>query len=290
MLGPNPKRNSRGPSLKNLVTVEDTEKTNYECLPTVRYRLVMDKERGHFLTSRIILRAQNRGPNPFRLVIAPSQPFPVSHCRCHYPRRSAGEAAEPMPSTVIPSFIPNATGTGWVNLRLSIGARGARQGFHRRRRGCVSRRARVAAFPDIFVVHATNVLHVRQGGRPVLEESSHPKPSTYTIPYHFSPKSVPAPNGSCIAWLNSGLSRTKAPSFPIFNVSPLAAIPSRSLSEGIIATGKAVVVVDWTCRSSGSNNPSVQSKVAPDSDQRRIDGILFSNLQLTVKIGNKCLE
>ncbi|KAF8530278.1 hypothetical protein BU17DRAFT_60036 [Hysterangium stoloniferum] len=51
-----------------------------------------------------------------------------------------------------------------------------------------------------------------------------------------------------IAWLNSSLSRTKAPSLPIFNVSPLAAIPSQSLSEGIIATGKAtgkaIVVVD----------------------------------------------
>ncbi|KAF8503911.1 hypothetical protein BU17DRAFT_71720 [Hysterangium stoloniferum] len=59
-------------------------------------------------------------------------------------------------------------------------------GFRGRRRGCVSRRARIAAFPDIFVVHATNFLHVSggyspfnvchgQGGKPFLEESSHPK-------------------------------------------------------------------------------------------------------------------
>ncbi|KAF8523545.1 hypothetical protein BU17DRAFT_85904 [Hysterangium stoloniferum] len=59
---------------------------------------------------------------------------------------------------------------------------------------------------------------------------------------------------ACIAWLNSGLSRTKAPSLPIFNAVLFAAIPYRSL--GLIGH------VEVPC----SNNPSVQSKVAPASD------------------------
>ncbi|KAF8530360.1 hypothetical protein BU17DRAFT_79089 [Hysterangium stoloniferum] len=53
-----------------------------------------------------------------------------------------------------------------------------------------------------------------------------PPPSQYSMP----PRSQPFPTGHC--------------------------------QKALFATGKAVVVVDWTC----SNNPWVQSKVAPASD------------------------
>ncbi|KAF8530328.1 hypothetical protein BU17DRAFT_79021 [Hysterangium stoloniferum] len=76
---------------------------------------------------------------------------------------------------------------------------------------------------------------------------------------------------SCIPSLNSALSRTKAPSLPIFNAAPapFAAIPYRSLSEALFSTGEAVVTPSFARGSfviTGIDDPSVQSKVAATSD------------------------
>ncbi|KAF8504087.1 hypothetical protein BU17DRAFT_71653 [Hysterangium stoloniferum] len=160
-------------------------------------------------------------------------------------------------------------------------------------------RARIAAFPDIFVVHATNFLHVRQGGKPFLEGSSHPKPvfsqgvtgirnlgnsgdmastlqsiSTlpafaYIIPYPFSPRPVPAPNSSSRLAL-PGLT----PASPVQKPPPSQSsvpphsqpFPTGRCQKALFATGKAVVVLIGHVEVVGSNNPSVQSKVAPASD------------------------
>ncbi|KAF8530280.1 hypothetical protein BU17DRAFT_60037 [Hysterangium stoloniferum] len=318
ILEPNPKRNSRGPPLKNLATVEDTEKDNYEFLPT---------ERGHFLTSRIIL----------RLVIPPTQPFPVSHRRCPYPRRSAGEAAEPIPSTVIPSsFIPDATAriprthpnppyhvqiphrkstrgdiddekarsarvlriyilkvlrqqvknssrsrsllsSSALRWRKSHGVCSARRGIVCPGKAACPRCevgvppqtcARVAAFPDIFVVHATNFLHVSggyslfnvchgQGGRPFFEESSHPQPGQYL---HPTPPRA----------LHPGLTLASPVQSPL--PPNLQCRPVRSHSLPVVVRmhyllpGTRLLWLIGHVEVSGSNNPLMQSIVAPASD------------------------
>ncbi|KAF8530331.1 hypothetical protein BU17DRAFT_79032 [Hysterangium stoloniferum] len=65
---------------------------------------------------------------------------------------------------------------------------------------------------------------------PPSSQYAHFQPSAYTISYPFSPRPVPAPNSS---------SRLALPG--LTPASPKA----------LFATGKAVVVVDWTCGSSG---------------------------------------
>ncbi|KAF8530347.1 hypothetical protein BU17DRAFT_60095 [Hysterangium stoloniferum] len=266
MLGSNPKRNSSGPLLKNLATVEDTEKDNYEY-------------------------AQDRGLNPLKLVIAPSQPYPVSHRRCPYPRRSSGEAAEPMPSTMITSSILDATAriprhikptipralerccmrggicvcayeTGWVNLRLSIHVRGARQGFHRRpvailpstrvmdKEGGHSLNIRVilrylphtcpmgSNLSSLKDGHFSGIWEIVATWHTPSNQHPHCQPSTYTIPYPFSPRPVPVPNSS------------SGPVLPGFTpASP--PFPTAHCQKALFATGKTVVAVDWTCGSSG---------------------------------------
>ncbi|KAF8530351.1 hypothetical protein BU17DRAFT_79069 [Hysterangium stoloniferum] len=213
---------------------------------------------------------------------------------------------------------------------VEYSCRGARQGFHRRRRGCVSRRARVSAFRHIFVVHATNVLHVRwvptkHGQRwlfslqrvswtrreAIPRRVESPSGTSYS-PNGFEPvfsqglrglgdlgnngdmtstlqaiSTLPAFHiyyhlsfltqactctqhllASCIPSLNSALSRTKAPSLPIFNAAPasFAAIPYRSLSEALFATGRRLLGFIGHVEVPGIDDPSVQSKVAATSD------------------------
>ncbi|KAF8504096.1 hypothetical protein BU17DRAFT_71660 [Hysterangium stoloniferum] len=143
-------------------------------------------------------------------------------------------------------------------------------------RGCVSRRARVAAFPDIFVVHATNFLHLRP---------------------------VPPPNSSSRLALPD-----LTPASPVQKPPPSqSSMPPRSQpfptgrsQKALFATGKAVVVVDWTCGSSGrklrqqviiaimENVGSPLQHAGFGSEKDRWD--IVSNLQLTVKIGDKCLK
>ncbi|KAF8530355.1 hypothetical protein BU17DRAFT_60100 [Hysterangium stoloniferum] len=298
----------------------------------------MDKGRGHFLTSRIILSAQNRGPDPFRMGIPPSQPFPVSHRRYPYPRRSAGEAAEPMPSTVIPSFIPDAT----VRIPRTLPnppcsnphrksprkilddetARRARvlriyilkvlrqHAKHKSRSReptvifCfeVEEESRYSGFREVLyawgklrevgaykmwsavvILSSTRVMDKEEA----LEESSHPQdsgisetvatwhppssqyahfqPSAYTIPYPFSPRPVPAPNSSCIAWLNSGPVQSPLP--PNLQCRP---VRSHSLPAVVrrhyLLPGRQLLWLIGHVEVPDSNNPSVQSKVAPASD------------------------
>ncbi|KAF8530327.1 hypothetical protein BU17DRAFT_60079 [Hysterangium stoloniferum] len=223
MLEPNPKR--------DIVTVEENEKDNYEFMPTVKYWGCLGHGRRSFLEE-----SESSHPERTESVQAGYRTL-VAFSRLTGPvYLPVGEAVQPIPSTVIPQTIKptmfksligrvhekfsmtkqqdsqefcayiflkscvntlntrlgagaychrllgggarvtvylvqgglryrveehdDLRGTGWVSLRLSTRVRGVRQGFYRRRRGCVSRRACVATFPDIFVVHATNFLHM----------------------------------------------------------------------------------------------------------------------------------
>ncbi|KAF8523550.1 hypothetical protein BU17DRAFT_63830 [Hysterangium stoloniferum] len=89
----------------------------------------------------------------------------------------------------------------------------------------------------VVILSSTRVMDKEEA----LEESSHPQACTCT-------QQLLAP---CIAWLNSGFSRTKAPSLPIFSAAPSQPFPTGRCQKASFATGKAVVVVDWTCGSSG---------------------------------------
>ncbi|KAF8503910.1 hypothetical protein BU17DRAFT_71718 [Hysterangium stoloniferum] len=81
---------------------------------------------------------------------------------------------------------------------------------------------------------------------------------------------VPAPNNSARPVLRglTPASPVQNPLPPNLQCRPVRSLPTGRCQKALFATGKAVVAVDWTCRSSGSNNPSVQSKVAPASDSR----------------------
>ncbi|KAF8530309.1 hypothetical protein BU17DRAFT_78992 [Hysterangium stoloniferum] len=75
---------------------------------------------------------------------------------------------------------------------------------------------------------------------------------------------------SCIAWLNSGLSRTKAP-LSQSSILPLSQpFPTGRCQKALFATGKAVVVTPSFARLSfditGLDEPSVRSKVAAAID------------------------
>ncbi|KAF8530379.1 hypothetical protein BU17DRAFT_79116 [Hysterangium stoloniferum] len=95
------------------------------------------------------------------------------------------------------------------------------------------------------------------------------QPSTYTIPYSFSPRPVPAPNSSSrLAF--PGLT----PGSPVQNPLPpnLPCRPVRSHSLPVIVRrhyllpGRRLLWLIGHVEVPGSNNPSVQSKVAPASD------------------------
>ncbi|KAF8503913.1 hypothetical protein BU17DRAFT_71723 [Hysterangium stoloniferum] len=83
------------------------------------------------------------------------------------------------------------------------------------------------------------------------------QPSAYTIPYPFSPTPVLAPNSSS-RLASPGLTPASQSSIPPRS----QPFPTGHCQKAFFGTEEAVVVVDWT----GSNNPSVQSKVAPASD------------------------
>ncbi|KAF8503915.1 hypothetical protein BU17DRAFT_71725 [Hysterangium stoloniferum] len=177
------------------------------------------------------------------------------------------------------------------NLRLSIRTRGEVGAYK--------------MWSAVVILSSTSVMDKEEA----LEESSHPQdsgiwetvatwhppssqyahfqPSAYTIPYPFSPRPVPAPNSSSRLAL-PGLT----PASPVQKPPPSqSSMPPRSQpfptgrsQKALIATGKAVVVVDWICGSSGSviddirhrrspafditgiDEPSVRSKVAAASD------------------------
>ncbi|KAF8512534.1 hypothetical protein BU17DRAFT_96184 [Hysterangium stoloniferum] len=117
--------------------------------------------------------------------------------------------------------------------------------------------------------------------RVILSPYAHSQPSAYTIPYPFSPRPVPAPNSSS-RFVLPGLtpaSPLQKPPPSQSSILPLSQpFPTGRCQKALFATGKAVVVVDWTYGTSGcviddirhrrspSNNPLVQSKVAPASD------------------------
>ncbi|KAF8523546.1 hypothetical protein BU17DRAFT_85905 [Hysterangium stoloniferum] len=104
---------------------------------------------------------------------------------------------------------------------------------------------------------------------PPSSQYAHFQPSTYTIPYPSSPRPVPAPNSSSRLAL-PGLT----PASPVQNPPPSqSSMPPRSkpfptghCQKALFATGEAVVVVDWTCRSSGPvPAPNSSSRLAfPD--------------------------
>ncbi|KAF8530357.1 hypothetical protein BU17DRAFT_60101 [Hysterangium stoloniferum] len=127
--------------------------------------------------------------------------------------------------------------------------------------------------------------------RETLEESSHPQdsgiwdtvatwhppssqyahfqPSAYTIPHPFSPRPVPAPNSSSRLPL-PGLT----PASPVQKPPPSqSSMPPRSqpfptgrCQKALFATGRQLLWLIGHVEVPGSNNPSVQSKVAPASD------------------------
>ncbi|KAF8530318.1 hypothetical protein BU17DRAFT_79007 [Hysterangium stoloniferum] len=113
-----------------------------------------------------------------------------------------------------------------------------------------------------------------QGGRPlknrvILSQYAHFQPSAYTIPYPFSPRPVPAPNGSSRLAL-PGLT----PASPVQAPPPSqSSMPPRSQhSLPVIVRRHYLLPGRWLLWLIGhvevpdSNNPSVQSTVAPESD------------------------
>ncbi|KAF8530349.1 hypothetical protein BU17DRAFT_79065 [Hysterangium stoloniferum] len=107
--------------------------------------------------------------------------------------------------------------------------------------------------------------------RVILSQYAHFQPSAYTIPYPFSPKPVPAPNSSSRLPL-PGLTPASPVQKPPPSQSPMPPrsqpFPTGCRQKALFSTGKAVVVsfAGLSFVITGSNNPSVQSKVAPASD------------------------
>ncbi|KAF8504094.1 hypothetical protein BU17DRAFT_71658 [Hysterangium stoloniferum] len=201
MLEPNPKRNSRGPPLKNLATVEDTEKDNYEYT-----------ERGHFLPSRIILRcAKSR----------------TESVQAGYPTL----AAILWPDTVFDPDPINLLNKACMDLPEGIST-GASRALIGMLEPNANRKSSELPLKNLVTVEENekNNYEFRptvkywgclgQGRRTFLEESesSHPEdsaisetaatwhpsshryscfqPSAHTIAYYFSPTTVPAPKSS----------------------------------------------------------------------------------------------
>ncbi|KAF8530283.1 hypothetical protein BU17DRAFT_78946 [Hysterangium stoloniferum] len=253
----------------------------------------------------------------------------LSHPRRHLPSHTAGvptlvevlvRPQKPIPSTVIPSFIPDAT-PRIPRPHQTHHVQFSHRKSPRKILDAETARHVVDVFPAVHVLRLSltscctcdelsareldtyktcggyslfNACH-GQGARPFLEESSHPQnsgiwetvgtwhppssqyahfqPSTYTIPYPFLPRPVPAPNSSSRLAL-PGLT----PASPVQKPPPSQSSvrPHRSDSLPVVvrrhyfATGKPVVATPSFARLSfvitGSNNPSVQSKVAPGSD------------------------
>ncbi|KAF8530339.1 hypothetical protein BU17DRAFT_60088 [Hysterangium stoloniferum] len=111
-----------------------------------------------------------------------------------------------------------------------------------------------------------------QGGRPFLEESSHPQGSGKQLRHGVHPPiNIHTSNLPHILSLTPAAPVRKAPPLPMFNTARSQPFPTGRCQKALFATrnsgAEAVVVVDWTDGGSACvDGPSLQSKVAAASD------------------------